>query len=56
MTTITTTVIHCPSCGRYLTEAEELRNQRLRCANCKLRPLINLTKGVLTVQVIYDTG
>ena len=50
------TPVHCPACGRYLTEAQEVRGQKLRCSGCKLHPVINLANGILTVQVIYDTG
>ena len=55
-TTATATAVYCPACGRYLTEAQEVRGQKLRCTGCKLRPVINLVDGTLTVQVIYDTG
>ena len=49
------TAVYCPSCGRYLTEAEEVRGQKLRCSGCKLHPVINLVNGTLTVQVIRAT-
>lgn len=51
----TATAVHCPACGRYLTEAEEVRGQKLRCSGCKLYPVINLVNGTLTVQVIRAT-
>ncbi len=56
MIVATATAVHCPACGRYLTEAQEVRGQKLRCSGCKLHPVINLVNGTLTVQVIYDTG
>ena len=45
---VVVTPIHCPSCGRKLTEAEEIRGQRLRCKGCKALLMIDLKGGVLT--------
>ena len=52
MATSGTTAIHCPSCGRRLTEAEEIRGQRLRCKSCSARLIIDLTESRLVVEVM----
>ena len=49
MTITTATAIHCPACGRKLTEAVEIRGQRLRCKGCKAHLRLDLGGGVLTV-------
>jgi transposase-like protein len=49
MTPPTITSIHCPSCGRHLTEAEEIKGQRLRCKGCGAHLQVDLQGGVLTV-------
>lgn len=47
----TVTAIHCPSCGRHITEAEEIKAQRLRCKGCRAALRLDLKAGVLTVVV-----
>ena len=47
--TPTPTAIHCPACGRKLTEAEEIKEQRLRCKSCGARLTINLGTTTLSV-------
>ena len=49
MTTPTPTAIHCPACGRKLTEAEEIKEQRLRCKSCGAWVTINLGATTLSV-------
>lgn len=49
--TTTPTAIHCPACGRKLTEAEEIKEQRLRCKSCGARLTINLGTTTLSVAV-----
>ena len=49
MPTSTPTAIHCPACGRHVTEAEQIKEQRLRCKGCSARLTINLGATTLSV-------
>ncbi len=55
MTPPTATSIHCPSCGRHLTQAEEIKAQRLRCKGCGCQLQLDLQGGVLTVSADKST-
>ena len=48
-TVVASTAIHCPSCGRHLTEAEEMHQARLRCKSCGMYLIVNLRNGYLAV-------
>ena len=52
MVTSVTTAVHCPACGRRLTEAEEIRGQRLRCKSCSAQLTIDLNESRLIVEVM----
>ena len=49
MTVTAATSIYCPRCGRHVTEAVEIKGQRLTCKGCSLQLNIDLKAGVLTV-------
>lgn len=48
----TSTAIHCPSCDRYLMEAEEVKAGKLRCKGCRVYLTVNLSGGELTVKLL----
>ena len=52
MVTSVVTAVHCPACGRRLTEAEEIKGQRLRCKSCSAQLTIDLTESRLTVEAV----
>ena len=45
----TTTAIHCPSCDRYLMEAEEVKAGKLRCRACRVYLNFELKNGEVTM-------
>lgn len=48
-TAATITAIHCPSCGRWLMEAEAMKGARLRCKGCGQRSIADLIGGQLII-------
>ncbi len=48
----TPTAIHCPSCDRYLMEAEEVKAGKLRCKGCRHYLIVDLNGGELTIKLL----
>ncbi len=54
MVSAVTTAVFCPACGRRITEAEEIKGQRLRCKSCSAQLIIDLMGGVLSVRAVVS--